>query len=478
MTDRRFSYFVVLAGMRTGSNLLEETISAMPGLESHGELFNPHFFGKPKQTEQFGISLDDRNRDPVQVIQAMCQSGDGVPGFRLFYDHDPRAIEYVLNDERAGKVILTRRPLDSYVSLKIARKTGQWWLGDLTAARTAQVDFDANEYAGFLDQLAEFQGHVRRALQRTGQTAFHIDYSEIGDPDVTSGLGKFLGSGGAPDPTKVRAKVQNPTSVAQRLTNPKDAEASLARINMPDLGLMSTFEPERGPGLRMFHACGTLPLLYMPIRGAGFDPVPDWLKAVDPDGQVESGMTQKDVRRWMRGHPGHRSFTVLRHPLARAYDAFCRHILPTDAEAYADIRDALVSRYNVALPDRWPNENWSVVRQHAAFLGFLKFLAGNLGGQTSVRVDHSWASQLAFLSAISRFVVPDRIAREDTLNKDLGQLLDSPQATADCGSFAVPGPISLTEIHSPELDTACEAAYRRDYIFFGFREWTPPDQAA
>ena len=40
-----FEYFVVLAEMRTGSNLLESNLNAIDGIECHGELFNPFFIG-------------------------------------------------------------------------------------------------------------------------------------------------------------------------------------------------------------------------------------------------------------------------------------------------------------------------------------------------------------------------------------------------------------------------------------------------
>ena len=355
--------FVVLAGMRTGSNLLEEQLAAMPGIVSHGELFNPHFFGKPDVKSLWGLSLAARDSDPVRVIGAMREASEGLHGFRLFYDHDARAIDHVLKDRSAAKIILTRRPIDSYVSLKIARKTGQWWLGDMTSARAAKVPFDAEEYAEFLNELSEFQLKISQTMQTTGQTAFHISYEDLSNDDVLAGLGMFLGADGPPDPTKVRAKVQNPTAVSARLTNPKVAEEALQTLTVPDLGRLPVYEPDRGPGLRFFRACSSAPLLYMPIRGAGLDPVPDWLMQVDPSGEIESGMTQKDLRRWKRQHPGHRSFTVLRHPLTRAHDAFSRFILQTDIENYAEIRKALIEQYAVPLPKTWPCEK---VRPRAA----------------------------------------------------------------------------------------------------------------
>ena len=481
MTEGAFDYFVVLAGMRTGSNLLEEYLSAMPGVSSHGELFNPHFFGRPKETSQFGFTLETRDNDPIRVISALRAGAEGLPGFRLFYDHDPRVIDHVLRDPRAAKIVLSRRPVESYVSLKIARKTGQWWLGDMTSARAAKVPFDAGEYADFLNTLSGYQDRIRHLLQTTGQTAFYIDYADLHDADVIAGLGRFLGAGGPPDMTRVRAKVQNPKPVADRLTNPEAAETALRNLALPDLGHIPSHEPDRGPGLRLFQVCKTVPLLYMPIRGAGHDPVPEWMKGLDPDCGVESGMSQKEMRRWMRQHQGHRSFTVLRHPLPRAYDAFCRNILPADIEAYADIRHALIARYDVPLPPGSPGEDWTAGQQGAAFLAFLKFLAGNLGGQTSLRVDHSWASQEAFLLAIARFMVPDRVVREDTMADELGQVAASVglgEVPGPAGGFSTLGTFALEAIRTPEIDMACEKAYRRDYIFFGFETWGPPSQAA
>ncbi len=479
MTSNTFEYFVVLAGMRTGSNLLEEQLAAMPGVVSHGELFNPHFFGKPGEKSRWGLSMQARDSDPIRVIGAMRKTGPGLHGFRLFYDHDARAIDQVLRDPKAAKIILTRRPIDSYVSLKIARKTGQWWLGDMTSARAAKVPFDAQEYVEFLNDLSEFQDQINHTLQTTGQTAFRIGYDDLSDDDVLSGLGVFIGAEGPPDPGKVKAKVQNPTPVMARLTNPKVAEETLRSLSTPDLGRIQVYEPDRGPGLRFFRVCQNAPLLYMPIRGAGLDPVPDWLRQVDPEGEIEAGMTQKDLRRWKRQHGGHRSFTVLRHPLPRAHDAFCRFVLPHNVENYTDIRAALVEQYGLTLPAEWSAEDWDIERHRDAFLDFLKFLTGNLGGQTALRVDNTWATQTVLLHAIGQFAVPDHVVRDDDLASALGRISSevglTPPAITD--GFDVAHPYPLKDVVTPDIEKAAEAAYRRDYVMFGFERWSV-DQAA
>lgn len=474
MTTSPFDYFVVLAGMRTGSNLLEEQLAAMPGIESHGELFNPHFFGKPDVNQKWGLTVRQRDADPVRVVELMKRSAKALPGFRLFNDHDQRAIKHVLGDPGAAKIVLTRRPIDSYVSLKIARKTGQWWLGDMTSARAARVSFVAEEFADFLNDFWDFQNQINQALQKTGQTAFHISYDDLSDDEVLAGLGAYLGAEGPPDQKKIRAKVQNPTPVEARLTNPRVAEEALSQLVTSDIGKMASYEPDRGPGLRFFRVGMTVPLIYMPIRGAWDDPVPDWLKSIDPNGAVESGLTQRDLRRWKRQHPGHRSFTVLRHPLPRAHDAFCRCILPPDVETFAEIRSLLISQYGIPLPPKLPDENYDLEKHRGSFLKFLKFLAGNLGGQTALRVDSSWASQHALVQAIGQFVMPDRVIRAEMLEADLSGIarevgFNSPKI--DCG-LGESSPFHLEEVATPSIEKACAKAYQRDYMMFGFDAWS------
>ena len=472
--DKQFKYFVVLAGMRTGSNLLEESLAAMPGIESWGELFNPHFMGKPESESAFGIAIDQRDRDPISVINAMVAESQGLPGFRLFNEHDQRVMDHVLNDPMAAKVVLSRRPIDSYVSLKIAQQTGQWWLSDVSSRRSAKAVFDTEEYVEFLEQTQKFQREVHTTIQTTGQAAFFLSYEDLSDQHVLAGLSRFIGADGPPDESKIRAIVQNPTPVSAKVTNPEEAEEALKSIAMVDAGRVPIFEPDRGPGMRLFRTCASLPLVYMPIRGAGFDPVPNWMKNLDPNKGLRSGMTQKELRKWKRQHPGHRSFTILRHPLPRAYDAFNRYIVPQNQDAYGDIRAALTSRYSVSLPEDIDDPNWSMEKHAKAFLGFLDFLTVNLSGQTSLRVDNTWASQATLLGAIAQFSVPDKVMREERLEADLQHLADEIGIKAEVGAldFTTPAKFALKDLVNEEINTACETAYRRDYLMYGMRRWT------
>ena len=124
----KFDYFVVFAEMRTGSNFLESNLNAFDSITCHGEAYNPHFIGYPNQSEILGITRPMRDENPAGLIWAIREKTEGLGGFRFFHDHDPRVIDLCLDDPRCAKIILTRNPVESFVSLKIAQSTGQWKL--------------------------------------------------------------------------------------------------------------------------------------------------------------------------------------------------------------------------------------------------------------------------------------------------------------------------------------------------------------
>jgi hypothetical protein len=157
---RRFEAFVIFAEMRTGSNHLEESLNGLADIECHGEVFNPTFIGHHNRFEFLGYDLARRERDPVGLVDAMIARGDTLPGFRFFHDHDPRVLDRVLNDPRIAKVLLTRNPLDSYVSRRIATETGQWRLTDLKHSRSGKIDFDGR---GVRTHAARLGGVSRQA---------------------------------------------------------------------------------------------------------------------------------------------------------------------------------------------------------------------------------------------------------------------------------------------------------------------------
>lgn len=475
--DRPFDSFVILAEMRTGSNFLESNINEVPGLHSYGEVFNPFLICKPEQTDLFGVTLAARDADPMRMIDRMRENTEGLYGFRLFHDHDKRVFEHVMDDRRCAKIILSRSLVDAWVSQRIAWSTNQWALQDLKDAKKWRVKFDPKDFSHFFFTVKERQQKIARRLQLTGQAGYYINYDDIQDLKVINGLTRFLGVDHELKKFSGKFKKQNPESLADKVRNFPVLEATVNAIDRYDLESLPNFEPVRTPMVPSYVTCANAPLLYMPVQASADREVKAWMAAIDGTTaeELNSGLTQRDLRKWKRQHPGHRTFTVLRHPARRAYAAFTRHFITGGPETYSEIRQALGDIYKVALPAELPpGEGWERVQHRAAFLGFLKFVAGNLAGQTGIRVDGSWASQGQVVMGFGQVLPPDHVLRENDLESGLAAVareigLTTPPPVPEIEPET---PWALDEIYDDEVEEAVRKAYQRDFMLFGFRPWS------
>ncbi|EEE37889.1 hypothetical protein RKLH11_1728 [Rhodobacteraceae bacterium KLH11] len=474
---RRFDYFIVLADMRTGSNLLESQLNAMDGVTCHGEAFNPYFVGLPKLDEVLGFTLEDREKNPQGLIDAIRNAPGEMNGFRFFSDHDARALAPVLDDPRCAKIILMRNPLDSYISWKIALETKQWRLVNIKQRREAQIAFDAGEFADQIDQRQAFQQTVLAHLQKTGQTPFYLNYEDLNDLEVLNGLAAWLGVSTRLDALNQHLKRQNPAPALAKVSNPDEMEQALSSFDRFNLHRIPNFEPRRGPAVSRYVGAAKSPLMYLPVRGGPEDEVARWLADLDTvaTGDLITDCNQKQMRQWMQSHPGHRKFTILRHPLARAHAVFCKRILNTGPGAYVTIRNMLSRRYNVPLPPKGDLDGYTLDQHHAAFLAFLGMLRSILAGQTPIRVDGEWCGQAQTLEGMASFAIPDLILREDEMATALPQLArklghNAPPIPAKA---QVDIPFSLAQIYDAQLETRAVEVYQRDYTLFGFGDWKP-----
>lgn len=236
------AYFVILAAMRTGSNLLETTLAELPGLACFGEVFNPGFLGKPKKSTVDGWDVAARDADPLGCLRALvAQGGGAIPGFRLFDGHEPRALAHVLADPACARIVLRRDPVESYVSLLIARATDQWMLRIPRRRRQARVRFDAAEFATYCARLAAHYARMDADMARAGTTAHRIDYADLLAPDTVPAVARHIGIAiaAAPPPNILR---QNPEPLAQKVENHAEMLAALAAM-----GVAAPSEPMAPP---------------------------------------------------------------------------------------------------------------------------------------------------------------------------------------------------------------------------------------
>jgi LPS sulfotransferase NodH len=464
MTAGPFHSFVILAGMRTGSNFLEANLNALPGVTSYGEVFNPHFIGKKDAVELFGITLAEREANPKPLLRKLRAETVGLSGFRLFHDHDRRVLDLVLADPGCAKIVLGRNPVDSYVSWKIARETGQWKLTDAKRLKSAKARFDAGEFRDHLDRAQAFHLQVLNALQISGQTGFFLDYEDIASVDVLNGLAAFLGVAARLKAVDDTLKKQNPDPLEAKLENPEALAPALASADLFALSRVAVFEPRRPAAIPKVVAVSGAPLLFFPVRSGPDAAVRAWMTGFGP---LIQGFEQKSLRQWKRDTPGHRAFTVLRHPLLRAHVAFHEQIV---SGKLADHRRTLIRAYKAVLPE--PGEAFaSVEAERAAFLVFLHYARLATSGQTGLRVDPNWASQTAIIQGFAGFQPLDLILREDRLAEGLSYLASE----VGVAPAAPPGPDSaaaaLSAIWTEEIEAAADGAYARDYQGFGFGPW-------
>ena len=461
-----FDYFVVLAEMRTGSNLLESHLNAAPGVTCHGELFNPGFIGQLGTDSFAGVTLAQRDADPWALLGAVRAQAQRIAGFRLFHDHDPRIWDHVLADTACAKIILTRNPLDSYVSRKIAAATKQWKLGSVLNRKQAQADFDGVEFEAHVARLQATQVQILNRLQTTGQTAFYIGYDDLNELDVINGLLRWLAVPDRLAELPRDLKKQNPEPVADKLANPAALPAALARIDRFDLTRTPNFEPRRGPLLDAIRTGVKTPLVFMPLRGGPEGVVSDWMAALDgvrPQ-DLGQGLDQGRLEAWRRAHPGHRSFAVLRHPLRRAIWVYQNRVL---AGQMAPVAEHLRRLYDAPLAD--DPKTMSAEQHRACLIAFLNFAHASLNGQTGLQPWPAWASQSALLDGYAAVGGPDMLIREETMDRDLGWLL----ASVGHPGGATPGPEPIEQLATlidPEVQALCRRAYARDYLRFGFSD--------
>jgi LPS sulfotransferase NodH len=470
-----FQSFVVFAEMRTGSNFLEANLNAFDGVSCHGEAFNPHFIGYPKNDPILGVDHSTRDKDPEKLLAAVRDDTSHLSGFRYFHDHDPRVFDGIMDDRTCAKIILTRNPVESYVSWKIAQATGQWKLTDVKAHKTAQAEFDGSEFAAHLEALQAFQVTLLNRLQISGQTAFYVAYEDLQSVEVMNGLAAYLGVEARLDALDKNLKKQNPSPISSKVSNYDAMLGALSQLDRFDLTRTPNFEPRRGPNVPAYVAAAETPLLYLPLRSGPQENVLAWLADLDGVDQADllTKMSQKDLRQWKRRNIGHRSFTVLRHPVQRAHDAFCRHVLTTGKGSYTQLRNIMIRRYKMPIPVDGPNEDYDLAAHRTAFSAFLKFLKGNLSGQTAIRVDAAWCTQAQAITGFGEFCLPDRIIRESDLAQELGDLARSFGKTRvpEIRSASHDSPYELAEIYDDEIEALAAAAYQRDYMTFGFGNW-------
>jgi len=129
--DNSYRIFAVVSEPRTGSTVISQRLGMLDNVACQGEIFHP---------DRIYCSVDkrsipdiiERNRDPIGFMHRVLKETNRqkgpfkLIGFKIFFDHNSRITEYLIENKIPVVVLERCNKLAQYSSLKIAKKTGQW----------------------------------------------------------------------------------------------------------------------------------------------------------------------------------------------------------------------------------------------------------------------------------------------------------------------------------------------------------------
>jgi len=485
MNKQPFTSFILLGSMRSGSNLLEKFLNQYDRLVCYGELFHKSFIGTQGCQKFLSIDLKTRNENPHLLLDKIRASNDQkITGFRFFQDHDQKVLDAALKDRFCAKIILTRDPLESFVSLQIALKTNQWLVSDVAHRKEAQIHFDLKEYARYLKKRSAFYDKIVQTLELSEQPYFEIDYEMLSALENINSLAAFIGDRNGKKWLAEPIKRQNPGAVASKISNIAEVRAA---IDEPRL--LEVHPPKLKPVLEKdtdcsrVYFCQNTPLAFGPQPAVPDSGVRKWLEFQDKRAP-QNGYSPHEFAEWQARNLSSHFFTVVCHPVKRTYNAFMEKIFSTTSGSYISIRQELENQFGMILPQGniAPEQSKFTLEQNGygleehriSFKLFLIFVAANLGNETKIRQDGKWQLQTEI---IRRYWImhPDVIVLkeenlalglkylENRLNLSINPLWKNESGTA----FSFP----LTQVYDAEIEALARAAYGQDYDDFSYENW-------
>lgn len=218
--------FVVMAMMRSGSNLLQQKLNGIEGVLCHGETFNSAHIGLDANFEKTeprlpSLKAIDRKTQPITYLNRLIEltSAEHI-GFRLFENHNNALIAPLIEDPRVFKIILIRDFLESYVSLEIAMQNDQWIMnkpGTRKVWKPIKINFETFKTYALRQSL--FYYEIINRCMLTGQKCLTLEYTDLNSPLMEDRLLEHFGKHRVIDRTKITAQRQNPENLSDKIVN-------------------------------------------------------------------------------------------------------------------------------------------------------------------------------------------------------------------------------------------------------------------
>jgi len=219
--------FIIFNATRTGSNFLCTVLNSHPQILCHHEIFNPHVIGVARhlQNSDFRLgSMEEREKDPAEFLDRVWRTslGRAAVGFKMcLWQHEP-AYRAVLPDLSVRKIILKRHNrVKSFVSLLLARQTGEWVVYDDRGAPAPRPKVHVDRSA-LLENIAlhdRFYAETEAALRQSGQEHILLWYEDLFGPTGIEPALSFLGVDGRPSQPEGQTWKLAPVALRDTIAN-------------------------------------------------------------------------------------------------------------------------------------------------------------------------------------------------------------------------------------------------------------------
>lgn len=257
----RIRFICIASIARTGTSQLRRLLSVFPDIAPYGEVFHPRRANTLSRDDiaafgvATGLSFSGETRDPGLVAAAGAmpdrlldvlaeRSSKPITAFKLFPSHLRRSdTARILARDDTLVALLTRRPLDSYISLHKARITGSFQGIDTSAM---QIDCEAGHFRRWFTKRDNWFRFVRQIADSAGTPIVPLSYETdiaVDPSQAVMRIGRALADAGlslgpaGPPSLKPLVQQDNATQYDRKMRNWPGFKETLQEEGLYDLAL-------------------------------------------------------------------------------------------------------------------------------------------------------------------------------------------------------------------------------------------------
>jgi LPS sulfotransferase NodH len=261
---------VILSMPRTGSSYLCDCLATLPGVVVPREIFNPRGYGpllkmanaKERFEKILGHTLehlDDAElhryflEHPLEAIETLADAAARQRASLMVYkvihhQLDRPRLEAILTQRRPDVLVLVRRRLDVWISIRKAVAVGKWHHRD---TKDVEVAVDVDQFVAWMRVRDDWYAYVTQFTRQLGLAVRVLDYDrDIDRPlgelqhsarELLEGLGvRLRGGDGANVPIRERQDAR--TDPFAKITNGEALRATLIERGLLDYALSSPLD--------------------------------------------------------------------------------------------------------------------------------------------------------------------------------------------------------------------------------------------